>query len=446
MCDTTRKLCLDLNCNICLNKSFKSIDYCKFLINKNINPRFITKNSNKLQEFKCDECNHIFSKKIIYVSQGQCCPYCSTQAKILCDDDNCDICFERSFASHETAKYWDYNKNKKTPREVFKKSATFYYFNCNKCSHNFETSLNGIFFYNHFCSYCVNQKLCDNNDCKSCYNKSFASNSFSKNWSNKNTISPRHIFNRTSQKYLFNCNICKHTFESRIADIKENTSNCSYCSSKLLCNNNNCEYCFNKSFASHKTAIYWSAKNNIEPRTIFKNCNKQFLFNCDICNNDFLKSPNHLVTNYSWCPICKHKTEKQLYKWLCDKYGDENIKHQYTIKNNKASFKFDFYIKHLNILIELDGIQHFKQTLNWTSPEYNLNNDINKILIAINNKHSIIHLLQEDVYKNKNNWENKLINNIKIYNRPTITFINNANIYEKHIQKLNENNIIYIID
>ena len=72
-------------------------------------------------------------------------------------------------------------------------------------------------------------------------------------------------------------------------------------------------------------------------------------------------------------------------------------------------------------------------------------NDINKINIAIKNNYSIIHLLQDDVFKNKNNWENKLNDIIILYKNPSIYIINNNNIYVKHLKELNDNSITYIL-
>lgn len=73
-------------------------------------------------------------------------------------------------------------------------------------------------------------------------------------------------------------------------------------------------------------------------------------------------------------------------------------------------------------------------------------NDINKINIAIKNNYSIIHLLQDDVLKNKNNWENKLYDIIISYKNPLINIINNNNIYIKHLKELNDNNIKFILN
>ena len=68
------------------------------------------------------------------------------------------------------------------------------------------------------------------------FEKSFASNEKSKYWSNKNKLKPNDVSKSSNKKYLFNCNLCNHEFESSLNDIVSG-SWCSYCDnhSKKLC-------------------------------------------------------------------------------------------------------------------------------------------------------------------------------------------------------------------
>ena len=101
------------------------------------------------------------------------------------------IPFEKSFASHEKAKFWS-EKNEVKPTDVLKSSNKKYWFDC-ECSHSFNRMLYEIIRGN-WCPYCSNKKLCDLEDCKSCFEKSFASTEKAKYWSEKNEIKPRYIF------------------------------------------------------------------------------------------------------------------------------------------------------------------------------------------------------------------------------------------------------------
>ena len=45
------------------------------------------------------QCKHHFDMQLDSITSGHWCKYCANQA--LCDNDDCKICFEKSFASSE---------------------------------------------------------------------------------------------------------------------------------------------------------------------------------------------------------------------------------------------------------------------------------------------------------------------------------------------------------
>ena len=120
----------------------------------------------------------------------------------LCFENNCNFCFNISFANHEKSKYWS-TKNNLNPRNIFLKSNTKYIFNCDKCNHEFNAILSNINS-GQWCSYCNgNHKLCEVQSCMMCFKKSFASHENAKYWSDKNEIKPREIHKSSRKKYLF---------------------------------------------------------------------------------------------------------------------------------------------------------------------------------------------------------------------------------------------------
>jgi len=141
------------------------------------------------------------------------------------------------------------------------------------------------------------------------FNKSFASHEKSKYWSKKNIIKPNDIMMGSQKKFIFDCNICNHEFITTPEKIKNNGW-CGYCSNNKLCDNNDCQICFLKSFASHDKAKYWSKKNTISARQIFKKTIKNYIFNCNSCNHEFISIPLNIVNNNSWCPYCSIPTKK----------------------------------------------------------------------------------------------------------------------------------------
>lgn len=112
-----------------------------------------------------------------------------------------------------------------------------------------------------------------------------------------------------------------------------------------------------------------------------------------------------------------------------------NVIYQFKVKwcKHKTYLPFDLCIPDLKLIIELDGIQHFKQVSNWQTPEVAIQRDIFKMKCAVKNGFSVIRLLQEDVCHNRIDWKNKLTNCIKHYDKPVIIFIEESNMYVDHI-------------
>jgi len=425
------KLCDNQDCKICYEKSFASHEKSNYWSYKNqLSPRYVFKGSSSKYLFNCNKCNHEFENCPSSINRGRWCIYCGNRK--LCEDINCEICYNKSFASNEKSKFWS-NKNKLKPREVFKSSGSKFWFNCDKCNHEFESSLNDINNDNTSCPFCSNppKNLCSDTTCIDCYNKSFASNEKSKYWSNKNTLKPREVFKSSNYKFWFNCD-CKHDFESILANIVKGQW-CPYCSNppKSLCNNEYCEHCHKNSFASHDKSKYWSNKNKIKPREVFKGSGNKFWFGCDSCNYEFESAINH-VNNGKWCPLCVNKTEQILFEKLKNIYN--SIIYQYRVEwcKNKTYLPYDFCIPEYKIIIELDGPQHFRQIMNWKSPEEQHSIDKFKEECANNNGYSVIRLLQEDVMNDTYDWVKVLcdaIEEIKSSNEITNIYLSKNDEY-----------------
>ena len=120
-------------------------------------------------------------------------------------------------------------------------------------------------------------------------------------------------------------------------------------------------------------------------------------------HGEFTQQPYVHLLNHG-CPSCINKTEFKFFNRIKELYP--RIKRQYKVEwcKNKLYLPFDFAIEELNIIIELDGEQHFKQISNWTSPEIQIEKDKYKIKCANKNGLSVIRLLQTDVSKDNFDW------------------------------------------
>jgi len=388
-----KQLCNDKeDCNQCFNKSFASfkevtkngnlkIDCWDKVKNNNILPQNIFKSTGKKYWFKCDDknCGHSFNSNIKNITNnGSWCSYCCIPAQKLCNINNCLVCFNKTFASFKgktkngsfKKDCWDLKKNNNlTPINFFKGTNKKFWFKCDekKCEHSFIISLNNITsLNNHWCPFCNNKILCDNKKCISCFDKSFAS--FKDTVNNKlkidcfnikkNEITPRELFKSSDKKYIFDCNVCNHSFTTRLSDITRKY--------RFIW----CPHCKNKT----ELKLYnWLLKLDF-----ITNIEREF-------------SP-------IWCST--------KYIFLKNK----------KIENGKYQYRYDFLLVFKNgkkLIIELYGCQHFVQVWNWKPPLLQQLRDKYKEKKAKQKGIKLITCIQEDVYNNKNNWDTKLLKILK---------------------------------
>lgn len=417
-CGNNWKHCGKNDCEFCNNKSFQSHERSKYwhpTKNGDITPKDVLPSSNKKYWFHCTTCDHDFDKILNNISAGSWCRYCTHNWK-HCGDEECEYCLSKSFKSHEKSKYWHPTKNTISSLYVAKSSGKKRWFTCDECSHVLYMSPNDIF-NGSWCRYCsLRWSHCKDIHCKYCFDRSFLSHARSKYWNQeKNKIKPLFVAKTSGKKYWFDCKQCNHAFKATPTTILGGGW-CGYCSlSWKHCKNNECEYCYNRSFKSHYRSEFFNKEknNNQNPLYIIKSKNKKYWFTCDDCGNDFFSTLNNIVNRNSWCKFCKNKTEKKLYTWLGKKLEYDIIyqKSYDWCVNDKTNRKmpFDFVIEDFKIIIELDGDQHFKQISNWMSPEENQRRDILKMNHALKKGYKIIRIYQEDVLKNRNSWDIKLL-------------------------------------
>lgn len=405
--------CFKLECNKCFNRSFASHSKSKYWSDKNDeSPRSLFKNSNKKYYFDCYGCGHELYIKLSGITQHDSwCKYCNMN--VLCDDENCDTCFQKSMASHPMGKCWS-SKNDLGAGYVGKGSEKKYWFNCPDCKHEFQTTPASIKKDKH-CPYCSNQTLCSSEDCQYCFKKSCASTNIAKKWHSSNEKTPRQVAIKSNKKVTLYCDKCNHTMSMPPNKYNTRSDPCTYCTGHALCDSADCTFCFHASFASHPHAAQWSPKNKTDPRTIRKGAEKRFIFNCETCDGEFESLLYNVLTGY-WCPHCKNKSEAILHKFLLENYSDTKRQPRFdwcVNPESKQKLPFDFLLPSKNVIIELDGIQHFQQVSNWGTPEKIQARDKFKQDLALANSYRVIRIYQEDFWKDASfDWRKQLLDAI----------------------------------
>jgi len=149
-------------------------------------------------------------------------------------------------------------------------------------------------------------------------------------------------------------------------------------------------------------------------------------------HGEFEQSP-YLHIKGCGCPFCTNKSEWKLYDKMKSIYTTFLSQFRQEWCKNKKPLPYDFCIPEYKIIIELDGVQHFQQVSNWSSPEEQFENDKFKEECANNNGYSVIRLLQEDVLYDTYDWVKELcdaIEQIKSSNEITNIYLSKNDEYD----------------
>lgn len=165
--------------------------------------------------------------------------------------------------------------------------------------------------------------------------------------------------------------------------------------------------------------------------TIYVNARTLMRYICD-CGNESKITYDSFRQGHR-CSICRNKTERIVKDFLEEKYSNIISQQKFEWCKNKFLLPFDFLLDDLNIIIEVDGPQHFIQVSNWRNPEETLKRDIFKTKAAIERGYSVIRISQADIFDNSIAWQNLLKENIKEYLQPTCVYISkDPELYNKH--------------
>ena len=82
---------------------------------------------------------------------------------------------------------------------------------------------------------------------------------------------------------------------------------------------------------------------------------------------------------------------------------------------------FDFYLPETQILIEVDGAQHFRQIKNWTSPQIQQERDVKKMQLAIENGFMVVRICEGDMHKASFDWR-KMLEDV-LYNETPVALL-----------------------
>lgn len=238
-----------------------------------------------------------------------------------------------------------------------------------------------------------------------------------KEFSDKNNKQPKDISYGTEDSYLWNCQKCESEYDMKVHVRTYSKCNCPYCSGSRV-NETNCLWTTNPNIAK-------LLKNTQRGYELTVRSNKREKFICNDCGYSETKRVNDVFRQGFSCPRCSDGfsyPEKFVFSMLSQLNIETERQKTFEWSNinseNKrlnGSKKYDFYIPHLNTIIETHGQQHYdlKFNLSVSSLIDEKNNDIMKEKLAKQNNidnYIIINCSKSDPNFIKNNIIKSKIN------------------------------------
>jgi very-short-patch-repair endonuclease len=251
---------------------------------------------------------------------------------------------------------------------------------------------------------------------------------YSNIWSSKNILNPKEVAISSIKNYWFKCEVCPHDYEQRPGNKTNLGRGCPYCSKKKICGLLGCNFCLPRSCYIYRDI--WSVCNKLRPEEVFISSGKKFYFDCNICCCIYEQSPNK-KTNGHRCPTCVNKTEKLVADFLKNFFI--LFISQFKLNSNK---RYDFCFSEYKLILEVDGRQHFEQVSTWGCPKVTLQNDIQKMKVALENGYSVLRIYQPDIFNETIDWRQIILDNLFLRELPIIVCKSSIpEIYNNHLYK-----------
>jgi uncharacterized C2H2 Zn-finger protein len=127
---------------------------------------------------KCDQCPHYFTTTKNSLLLGAWCRYCAPFNGILCGEDDCSVCYKKSFANAYPWYIPYLDDSNSTPLHALLPNSRkeFITFRCPQCKHRIIKTPNSLNKHKFVCIYCTRGALCDDESCTYCEENSMRSN------------------------------------------------------------------------------------------------------------------------------------------------------------------------------------------------------------------------------------------------------------------------------
>lgn len=301
--------------------------------------------SHKKLNFHCFKCEEDFIMGWSEVYSGNNCGVCrGRQVKEK---------FSLAYLRPDLAQEFSF-KNKIDAKNVLLGNHKRFLWQCKDCNHEWETTIPHRVIRNNGCPMCSGRLPNDN------HNFSVLFSELLIDWNESKNGSPLNYSPISGKLVWWMCHKCQHEWQtklcSRTGSIKRQ---CPACSQKVLSDKNRLSL-------THKELCKewdYTKNNDLKPENVSYGMKIEVWWKCNLCKKSWktFLCDRARRNGYSKCScINTSKIEKIVENILIDKNIIFESQKVFADCKYINSLRFDFYLFEYNLLIEVQGIQHYK--------------------------------------------------------------------------------------
>lgn len=290
---------------------------------------------------------------LIHPGRTAKCPECESIGQFLLDN----------YGEEGIDLYWS-SKNDLDPFKIRKGSRTKAWFICQEKDYHGDYLMTVNNFTNgQRCPYCSSTKIHPLDSFAQWCIDNIDRDFLSKYWSERNTLNPFELAKCYERKVYIKC--LEHDYHG---DYEISCAN--------FIKGKRCPYCSNKKIHPRDSVAakypivleYWSDKNKVSPYEIAPKSNKKFIFFCKK-HGEFEITMCDFIESFYRCPKCSVEAAASSYQVMLENYlNDIGLFHlkEYDCNLKPTNIKtgrvlpYDNEIPDLKLIIEVNGMQHYK--------------------------------------------------------------------------------------
>jgi very-short-patch-repair endonuclease len=306
-------------------------------------PHCYTKGSKKKVWWNCDK-GHEWKASICNRTNGEGCPICANKQILVGFND-------LNTTNPNLTKEWNYEKNITTPEEYTSGSGVKVWWKCENGHAYIAKIVNRT--RGQGCPYCSNKKILYGfNDLETQYPN------LMKEWDyEKNTdITPTKVTMGSVTRVWWKCKK-GHSWKASI-NHRVHGIGCPICSNKQVLSGYN-----DLATTDPILAKQWNYSKNIgvTPKDVTRGMTKNVWWVCEK-GHEWRTTINRRTANHTGCPYCSgSKTERLVYSYLKELKISFIAEKKFEQDSKVKGFPFDIWIASKRLIIEPDGLQHFKE-------------------------------------------------------------------------------------